>query len=318
MATVAEWWMWLGFLVFVVAMLLIDLFLFGGRKAHKVSNREALIWTMAWVSLALFFNLLLWFYLTYTSGLHIANEKSLEFLTGYLIEKSLSMDNIFIILMIFNYFSIPEEYQRRILIFGVLGAIVMRFNLILLGVWLVSSFHWILYLFGIFLVITGIKMLFFNEQAPDLEKNVLLQLMRKHLRITNILHNERFFIIQKGLIYCTPLFVVLLFVEVTDLIFAVDSIPAIFAITNDPFIVFTSNIFAIMGLRALYFLLVHMHRHFHLLKYGLALILVFVGGKMLIADWFKIPVFLALAIVMITLISCILLSLYQKSHSHKN
>lgn len=186
MATVAEWWMWLGFLVFVVAMLLIDLFLFGGRKAHKVSNREALIWTMAWVSLALFFNLLLWFYLTYTSGLHIANEKSLEFLTGYLIEKSLSMDNIFVILMIFNYFSIPEEYQRRILIFGVLGAIVMRFILILLGIWLVSSFHWILYLFGVFLVITGIKMLFFADQAPDLEKNVILQLMRKHLRITNI------------------------------------------------------------------------------------------------------------------------------------
>ncbi|WP_298625222.1 TerC family protein [uncultured Legionella sp.] len=311
MATVAEWWMWAGFLAFVVVMLFIDLFLFGGRKAHKVSNREALVWTMAWILLALLFNLVLWAYLNYISGAQVANEKSLEFLTGYLIEKSLSMDNIFVILLVFNYFSIPEEYQRRILLLGVLGAIVMRLILILVGVWMVSSFHWILYLFGAFLVITGIKMLFFAEQTLDLEQNVLLKLMRKHLRITNILHKERFFIHQEGLIYCTPLFIVLVFVEMTDLIFAVDSIPAIFAITNDPFIVFTSNIFAIMGLRALYFLLVHMHQQFHLLKYGLALILVFVGVKMLIAEWFKIPIFWALGIIMLTLVSCMVLSLYQ-------
>ncbi len=317
MATVAEWWMWFVFLASVAVMLLVDLFVFGGRKIHKVSNREALIWTMAWIGLALLFNAALWLYLNYTSGSQIANQKALEFLTGYLIEKSLSMDNIFVILLIFNYFSIPEEYQRRILLFGVLGAIVMRFILILVGVWIVSSFHWILYFFGVFLLITGIKMLFYAEQEPDLEHNILLQFMRKHLRITKALHKERFFIIQKGLLYSTPLFIVLIFVEVTDLIFAVDSIPAIFAITQDPFIVFTSNIFAVMGLRALYFLLVHMHQHFHLLKYGLAFILMFVGVKMLIMDWFKIPIFLALTVVVFTLVSCIVLSIYQSAHADK-
>lgn len=313
MTTVSEWWMWLGFLAFVAIMLAVDLFLLGGRKAHRVSTKEALSWTIVWFTLAFIFNVLLWWYLSYTANTPIANEKAVEFFTGYLIEKSLSVDNIFVILMIFSYFAIPAEYQRRVLIYGVLGAIVMRLIFILLGIWMVSKFHWILYIFGLFLLITGIKMFIFAEHKPELAKNPVLRWMRNHLRITDELQGERFFIFRNRLLYVTPLFLVLVLVEVSDLIFAVDSIPAIFAVTNDPFIVFTSNIFAILGLRALYFLLVNMHNRFHLLKYGLAFILVFVGFKMLIAYWFKIPVFIALGIVVLTLVFCIVLSIYQTS-----
>lgn len=311
MTTVSEWWMWVGFIVFVAIMLAVDLFLLGGRKVHRVSTKEALAWTIVWITLALMFNLLLWWYLSQTTSTQIANEKALEFLAGYLIEKSLSVDNIFVILMIFNYFSIPAEYQRRVLIYGVLSAIVMRLIFITLGIWMVSKFHWILYLFGFFLVITGIKMLVFAEHKPNLAKNPVLYWLRNHLRITDELQGEHFFVLHNKLLYFTPLFLVLILVELTDIIFAVDSIPAIFAVTNDPFIVFTSNIFAILGLRALYFLLINMHNRFQLLKYGLAFILVFVGLKMLIADWFKIPIFIALAIIVITLAICIGLSSYQ-------
>lgn len=312
MTTVSEWWMWLGFLTFVIMMLAVDLFLLGGRKAHRVSTKEALSWTIVWFTLALIFNLLFWRYLIYTSNIQIANEKALEFFTGYLIEKSLSIDNVFVILMIFSYFSIPAEYQRRVLIYGVLGAIVMRLILILLGIWIVNKFHWVLYLFGFLMLITGIRMAFFAEHEPDLAKNPVLRWMRQHLRITDELQAERFFIVHNQLWYVTPLFLVLILVEVSDLIFALDSIPAIFAVTNDPFIIFTSNIFAILGLRALYFLLANMHRRFHLLKYGVALILIFVGVKMLIAPWFKIPTFITLGIVVVTLIFCIVLSTYKK------
>ncbi|KTD73834.1 TerC family protein [Legionella tucsonensis] len=312
MTTVSEWWMWLGFLTFVIMMLAVDLFLLGGRKAHRVSTKEALSWTIVWFTLALIFNLLFWWYLIYTSNIQIANEKALEFFTGYLIEKSLSIDNVFVILMIFSYFSIPAEYQRRVLIYGVLGAIVMRLILILLGIWIVNKFHWVLYLFGFLMLITGIRMAFFAEHEPDLAKNPVLRWMRQHLRITDELQGERFFIVHNQLWSVTPLFLVLILVEVSDLIFALDSIPAIFAVTNDPFIIFTSNIFAILGLRALYFLLANMHRRFHLLKYGVALILIFVGVKMLIAPWFKIPTFFTLGIVVVTLIFCIVLSTYKK------
>lgn len=311
MTTVSEWWMWVGFFVFVLIMLAVDMFLLGGRKAHRVSTKEALCWTIAWFALAFIFNLLLWWYLVHTSSTPIANEKALQFFTGYLLEKSLSIDNIFVILMIFNYFAIPAEYQHRVLMYGILGAIAMRLIFILLGILMVSKFHWILYIFGFFLLITGIKMFIFAEQKPDLAKNPVLRWMRNHLRITDELHGERFFIFRNKLLYFTPLFLVLILVEVSDLIFAVDSIPAIFAVTNDPFIVFTSNIFAILGLRALYFLLVNMNNRFHLLKYGLAFILVFVGCKMLIAHWFKIPVFIALGVVVIALVSCIVLSIYK-------
>lgn len=317
MTTISEWWMWLGFLAFVVIMLFVDLFVFGGRKAHRVSTKEALFWSMLWFTLAIIFNVLLWWYLIQNFTVSIANEKALEFFTGYLIEKSLSFDNIFVFLIIFSYFSIPAKYQRRVLIYGVIGAIVMRLILILLGIWIVNQFHWILYIFGFFLLITGIKMFIFADDKPELEKNPLLHWMRNHLRITKELHGERFFIIQNQLFYVTPLFMVLILIEVSDLIFAVDSIPAIFAVTNDPFIVFTSNIFAILGLRALYFLLENMNKRFYLLKYGLAFILVFVGFKMLIAHWFKIPIFIALSIVAATLVFCIVLSIFQTSSLRK-
>lgn len=241
-------------------------------------------------------------------------KKPLNFFTGYLIEKSLSFDNIFVFLILFEYFAIPAKYQHRVLIYGVIGAIVMRLILILFGIWIVNQFHWILYIFGFFLMITGIKMFIFADKKPELAKNPILHWMRSHLRITHELHGERFFLRKNQLVYVTPLFMVLVLIEISDLIFAVDSIPAIFAITNDPFIVFTSNIFAILGLRALYFLLVNMHKRFYFLKYGLAFILVFVGFKMLIAPWFKIPIFIALGIVMATLVFCILFSIWHRKN----
>ena len=289
--------MWAGFIAFVLAMLALDLFVLGGKKAHRVSVKEASAWVVAWVTLALAFGALLWWYLDGTLGREIANRKALEFVTGYLIEQSLSVDNMFVFVMIFTYFAVPPELQRRVLLYGVLGAIMMRAGMILAGVWLVQEFAWILYVFGAFLLITGIKMLVFADKQPDLERNPLLRWLRGHMRITPGFHGESFFVRQQGLLYATPMFLVLVMIELSDLVFAVDSIPAIFAITTDPFIVFTSNIFAIMGLRALYFLLADMADRFHLLKYGLAIVLVFIGGKMLAMPWFHMPVQWSLAIV---------------------
>lgn len=301
--------MWAGFVLFVIAMLVIDMVVLGGRHSHRVSFREALSWSITWLMLALLFNLLLWWYLDGTAGREVANRKGLEFLSGYLIEKALSVDNIFVFLMLFGYFAVPPELQRRVLLYGVIGAIVMRAVMILLGAWLISQFSWILYVFGAFLLITGVKMLIFANQQPDLDTNPLLRWMRGHLRISDDYHGERFFIVRQGLLYATPLFLVLVLIEVTDLVFAVDSIPAIFAITSDPFIVFTSNMFAIMGLRALYFLLAGMADRFHFLKYGLAVVLVFIGAKMLAAHWIHLPVQLSLGVVGAILAVSMLLSL---------
>jgi tellurite resistance protein TerC len=289
--------MWAGFVAFVLAMLALDLFVFGGRKAHRVHVKEAAAWVAVWVSLALAFAGLLWWYLNDTQGAEVARTKTLEFLAGYLIEQSLSVDNMFVFVMIFTYFAVPPELQRRVLLYGVLGAIVMRAGMIFAGVWLVQQFAWILYVFGAFLVITGIKMIIFAESEPDLEKNPLLRWLRGHMRITPGFHGEKFFVRQNGILWATPMFLVLILIEASDLVFAVDSIPAIFAVTTDPFIVFTSNIFAIMGLRALYFLLADMADRFHLLKYGLALVLVFIGGKMLAMPWFHMPIQWSLSIV---------------------
>lgn len=274
-----------------------------------MSVREALSWVIAWCLLALSFAALLWWYLNGTFGADIARQKTLEFLTGYLIEQSLSIDNMFIFVMIFGYFAVPPELQRRVLLYGVLGAIVMRAAMIFAGVWLVSQFEWLLYAFGVFLVITGIKMLVFAEQQPDLDNNPLLRWVRGHLRITSGFHGERFFILQNGVRWATPMFLVLVLIEASDLMFAVDSIPAIFAVTTDPFIIFTSNIFAIMGLRALYFLLADIAERFHLLKYGLAIVLVFIGGKMVAMPWFHLPVEWSLAVVGGVILGSVLLSL---------
>ena len=307
---IGEPWMWGAFIVFVLAMLALDLFVFGGRKAHRVSVREALSWVIAWCLLALSFAGLLWWYLNGEFGGEIARQKTLEFLTGYLIEQSLSIDNMFIFVMIFSYFAVPPELQRRVLLYGVLGAIVMRAVMIFAGVWLVSQFEWLLYAFGVFLIITGIKMLVFADQQPDLDNNPLLRWVRGHLRITSGFHGERFFVIQNGVRWATPMFLVLVLIEASDLMFAVDSIPAIFAVTTDPFIVFTSNIFAIMGLRALYFLLADMADRFHLLKYGLAIVLVFIGGKMTLMPWFHMPVEWSLAVVGGVILGSVLLSFF--------
>lgn len=300
---------WAGFILFVLAMLALDLFVLGGRSAHRVSAREALAWTGVWFTLSMCFAALLWGWLDGTAGRAVANAKTLEYLTGYLIELSLSVDNIFVFIMIFGFFAVPPEYQRRVLLYGVLGAIVMRAGMILGGAWLVQQFHWVLYLFGAFLVASGFKMLIFADKEADLHANPVLKWLRGHLRITAGYHAERFSVTVDGVRWFTPLFLVLTFIEISDVIFAVDSIPAIFAITTDPFIVFTSNIFAILGLRSLYFLLADLNGRFHLLKYGLALVLVFVGVKMLIVDFYKVPIGLALGIVAVILASSVLASL---------
>ncbi|BEV17241.1 TerC family protein [Herbaspirillum sp. DW155] len=311
--------MWGGFIVFVLGMLAVDMFALGGRNAHRVSPREALAWSVVWVSLAFLFAGLMWWYLDANVGREFANQKGAEFLSGYLIEKALSVDNIFVFLMIFSYFAVPAEMQRRVLLYGVIGAIVMRAVMILLGAWMIAQFSWILYVFGAFLVFTGVKMLIFADKEADLSDNPLLRWLRGHMKISNDYDGENFTTRINGVRYFTPLMLVLLLIEISDVIFAVDSIPAIFAITKDPFIVFTSNMFAIMGLRALYFLLADSAERFHLLKYGLALVLLFVGGKMLASYWFHVPVLVSLSIVgSILLVSIIASLVLSKDKAKEN
>jgi tellurite resistance protein TerC len=311
--SIGTWWMWAGFFALVLVMLAIDLFLVGGGKQHRVSVKEAATWSGIWVVISLLFAGALWWYLDGAVGREVANTKALEFFTGYLIEKSLAVDNVFVWLMLFSFFAIPPELQKRVLIYGVLGAIVMRTVMIFAGAWLIAQFHWILYVFGAFLLVTGIKMWWFANEKPDLEKNPVVKWLRGHMNITSELRGERFFVFkeQAGQLvrYATPLFVVLVLVEITDLIFAVDSIPAIFAITTDPFIVLTSNVFAILGLRAMYFLLADVADRFSLLKYGLAVVLMFIGVKMLLIDVYKIPIGLSLGVVAVIIGVSVWLSL---------
>ncbi|WP_295006724.1 TerC family protein [uncultured Dechloromonas sp.] len=313
MESIGTWWMWAGFFAIVLVMLAIDLFVVGGGKRHRVSVREAAVWSLVWVSVSMLFAGALWLYLDGTAGRELANQKALEYVTGYLIEKSLAVDNVFVWLMLFSFFAIPPELQKRVLVFGVLGAIVLRTLMILAGVWLIAHFHWLLYVFGAFLLITGIKMWWFADEKPDLANNPLIGWIRRHVKVSEQLHGESFFIRRHeggALVrYATPLFLVLVLVEFSDVIFAVDSIPAIFAITTDPFIVLTSNIFAILGLRAMYFLLADMADRFSLLKYGLAIVLMFIGTKMLIMDFVKIPVLLSLGVVAGIIAASVALSL---------
>ena len=308
--------LWLAFSVVVLVMLAIDLFVVGGGRQHRVSFREAATWSVVWVTVSFLFAAGLWWYLDGSFGRAVANEKSLEFITGYLIEKSLAVDNIFVFLLIFSYFAVPAAYQKRVLMIGIIGAIVLRTIMILVGGWLLQQFHWILYLFGAFLLLTGIKMFWFADHAADLEKNPLLKWLRGHMKITTTFHHEHFFIHKeeggKLVRYATPLFLALVLVEVSDVIFAVDSIPAIFAITTDPFIVLTSNVFAILGLRAMYFLLADFAHPFSLLKYGLAVVLMFIGGKMLVMDWVKIPVGISLGVVALVIATSVILSLRKE------
>jgi len=299
METIAPLWLWLVFVAFVLAALFVDFVVLKKQGAHEVSLKEAIRWSILWVTLSFVFNGLLWWAIRDTSGsVALANEKSLEFLTGYLIEKSLAVDNIFLFLMIFGYFAVPPAYQKRVLMIGIVGAIVLRTVMILVGGWLLAQFHWILYLFGAFLVLTGVKMWIAAGKEADLEDNPVLKLLRKFMRVSRDYDGERFWTVENGKRIATPLLMVICLIGLTDVVFAVDSIPAIFAITSDPFIVLTSNVFAILGLRAMYFMLQAAAGKFHLLNYGLALILVFIGTKMVIIDFYKIPVVLSLAVVL--------------------
>lgn len=304
--------MWAIFTAFVIAALVVDLLVLRQNGPHKVSTREALIWSAAWIGLALVFNVGLWWYLQDMMPAAEAKRIGLEFLTGYLVEKALAVDNIFVFLMLFTYFGVPAQSQQRVLIFGVLGAIVLRAIMIFVGAALIAQFHWVLYIFGAFLLLTGAKMLWAAGQEPDMDKNPILRWITAHLPLVRRYHGEALWIGQGKRRKYTPLFVVLIMIAVTDVIFAVDSIPAIFAITTDPFIVLTSNVFAVLGLRALYFLLAGMAEKFHLLAYGLATVLIFIGAKMLIVDFYKIPVVVSLGVVAATLAVSMLLSLVIK------
>ncbi len=297
MQTIANPWLWGGFVVVVIAALLADLVLMRHGGPHKVTFKEAVWWSLGWVALALAFNGGLWWYLRETMDIASANRIGLEFLTGYLVEKSLAVDNIFVFLMVMSYFAVPEEQRQRVLVIGVLGAIVLRAIMIFAGAALLNQFHWLLYVFGAFLLFTGIKMWFSAGSEPDLETNPALKFMRKHLRLTDGYEGNALSVVRDGRRWFTPMFAVLILIAVTDVIFAVDSIPAIFAITTDPFIVLTSNVFAVLGLRAMFFLLAGMADRFHLLPYGLAVILVYIGTKMLVIDLIKIPVLVSLAVV---------------------
>ena len=313
MQSSGSFFMWALFAGFTLVALLIDFFAMSKQGAHRVSTRESAIWSLVWVGVSLAFMGWLWWHLggagTDEAGRSLANAKSLEFLTGYLIEKALAVDNIFVFLMLFTYFAVPAEYQKRVLMIGILLALVMRAVMILVGAWLITQFHWVLYLFGAFLLFTGIKMWWAAGQEPDLDNNPALKWIRSRFKIAPDYDGEKFFTVVGGVKMATPLLVVIVLIGIVDLVFAVDSIPAIFAITTDPFIVLTSNVFAILGLRAMYFLLANMHERFHLLSYGLAIILIFIGLKMLLIDVYKIPVVYSLGFTAVTLAVTMILSL---------
>jgi tellurite resistance protein TerC len=295
--------LWIGFTVFVLALLVLDLGVFH-RKAHEVRVREALIWTVIWISLALLFNLGVyhWF----------GAERALEFTTGYVIEKALSVDNIFVFVVVFQVFAVPKHLQHRVLFWGILGALILRATFIVLGAALLQRFHWVGYVFGAFLVLTGIKLLVQREGEVHPERNPLFKLFRRLVPTISDYREGRFTVTEGGKRYATPLLLVLVAIEASDIVFAVDSIPAIFAVTTDPFIVFTSNIFAILGLRALYFALAGMMEKFHYLKVGLSLVLAFVGTKMLLAGVYKIPMLASLGVIAALLGAAVVASLLRR------
>ena len=295
-------WFWIIFNLFVLLMLTLDLGVFH-KKLHVVSVKEALTWTGIWIFLALCFNVLVYYLFGQT--------KALEFFTGYIIEKALSVDNIFVFVLIFSYFQIPAIYQHKILFWGIIGALIMRVIFIFAGVALLEKFHWTIYIFGAILIVTGIKMLFEKDKKMEPEKNPVIKLFKKLVPTTNELHGDKFFVTINYKRYATPLFVVLIMVEITDLIFAVDSIPAILGVTQDQFIVYTSNVFAILGLRSLYFALANIIERFKYLAIGLALILVFVGTKMLAIDFYKIPIHYSLLVIFTILISSVVFSIMK-------
>ena len=297
MESLGTWWLWCIFAAIVIVLLAIDLLVMGGGHKHKVSIREAAAWSLVWVCTALLFNLGLWFYLDTNVSTAVANDVSMKFLAAYLLEKSLAVDNIFVWILIFSFFSVPIELQRRVLLYGILGALVLRTAMIFGGAWLIQQFDWILYIFGAFLIFTAVKMLLPEKEEVDLKDNILIKWLSSHFRITDELRGERFFVVENGVRFVTPLFLTLVMVELSDVLFAVDSIPAVFAVTTDPFVVLTSNIFAILGLRAMYFLLAGAADKLVLLNYGLAVIMAFIGTKMLIIEWYHVPVMVSLSVI---------------------
>uniref|UniRef100_UPI0036DAB8B7 TerC family protein n=1 Tax=Photorhabdus sp. RM322S TaxID=3342825 RepID=UPI0036DAB8B7 len=309
--------LWGSFAVLITIMLLLDLLLQGRKKEQAMSFRQAAVWSVIWVSLSLLFALGLWWYFREIEGEAVANSQAMAFLTGYLLEKALAIDNVFVWLMLFSYFAIPANLQRRVLIYGVLGAIVLRTVMIFAGSWLVSQFSWILYLFGLFLLVTGVKMALAKEDNAPVGDKPFVRWLRSHIRMTDNLHGERFFIKEKGLLYATPLILVLIMIEISDVIFAVDSIPAIFAVTTDPFIVLTSNLFAILGLRAMYFLLAGVVEKFTMLKYGLSVILVFIGIKMLLMDVYHIPMGVSLGTIASILTITMIINVWVNKYKAK-
>ncbi|WP_317178039.1 TerC family protein [Pectobacterium sp. HCp5_1] len=317
MHTIGTPWLWGSFAAIVIVMLAIDL-LYQGRKGSTVMTfKQAAVWSIIWVTLSLLFNAGFWWYLDGTMGREVANAQSLAFLTGYLIEKALAVDNVFVWLMLFGYFTVPPQYQRRVLIYGVLGAIVLRTLMVFGGSWLVTQFQWLLYVFGAFLLFTGLKMALAKEDGGAIGDKPLVRWLRSRLRMTDSIENEKFFVRRNGILYATPLFLVLIMVEISDVIFAVDSIPAIFAVTTDPFIVLTSNLFAILGLRAMYFLLAGVAERFSLLKYGLAVILIFIGTKMMLIDIFHIPVAVSLSVVASILVITMLINVWVNKRAER-
>lgn len=305
-------WLWIGFNLFVLAMLALDLGVFH-RKAHAVSGKEALIWSVVWISLSLIFNSVIYFFWDrmMPDSAYTNREAALAFFTGYLIEKSLSVDNIFVFILIFSFFAVPAAYQHRVLFWGILGALVMRGTLIAVGAALLKEFHWIIYIFGAFLIFTGIRMARHQDEEVHPDKNPVVKIFRRFMPVTKTFEGDKFFVRHAGTLMATPLFLILLIVESTDLVFAVDSIPAIFAVTEDPFIVYTSNVFAILGLRALYFLLANVMDKFQYLKLGLSAVLTFIGIKMVIVDFYHIPVGTSLAVVAGILTMSVLASLWK-------
>ena len=316
MESIGNLWLYIAFFGIVTVMLLIDFLGFKQKEGQEVKIKTAALWSIAWVSVASLFGAGLWLYLQQTAGVTVANTKVMEYFAGYLLEKSLAVDNVFVWLMIFAAFAIPPALQRQLLLYGVLGAIILRTIFIFIGAWFVQEFSWILYIFGAFLVYTGFK--FFkgqNEEETNIEDMAILKWLRKHMRITPQLHGNKFFVRQNGMLWATPLFLVLILVEASDVIFAVDSIPAIFAVTSDPFIVLTANLMAILGLRAMFFLLSGAATKMHYLPYGLRIILVFIGFKMLMLDVFHMPIWISLGfIVLVLTITAILSIRYSKKH----
>jgi len=311
--------MWSLFAAFVLVALLVDFFAMSKQGAHRVSTREAAIWSLVWVGVSFVFMGWLWWYLggagTDGAARSLANAKSLEFLTGYLIEKALAVDNIFVFLMLFTYFAVPAEFQKRVLMIGILGALVLRAVMILVGAWLIAQFHWVLYLFGAFLLFTGIQLLRAKGQEVHPDRNPVLILARRFLRIAPTFHGHRFVVRLEGRLFATPLLMVLLVIEGTDVVFAVDSIPAIFGVTRDPFIVLTSNIFAILGLRSLYFVLADFMDRFRYLSVGLGFVLAFIGLKMVGSAWIHVPVGVSLGVIAVLLAGAVAASLLRPDRS---